>query len=43
MIVEDSIEDKILSLQESKQKVFSDVLNGVSNEKIDLRELVDML
>ena len=43
MIVEDSIEDKILSLQESKQKMFSDVLNGVSNEKIDLRELVDML
>ena len=43
MIVADSIEDKILSLQESKQKMFSDVLNGISNEKIDLRELVDML
>ena len=43
MIVADSIEDKIISLQESKQKMFSDVMNGISNDKIDLKELVDML
>lgn len=43
MIVSDSIEEKILNMQESKQKLFSDVLDGISNEKIDLREFVELL
>lgn len=43
MIVSDSIEEKILNLQKSKQKLFSEVLDGISNDKIDLRELVEML
>jgi len=43
MIVADSIEEKILNMQESKQKLFSDVLDGISNEKIDLREFVELL
>ena len=30
-------------MQESKQKLFSDVLDGISNEKIDLWEFVELL
>lgn len=43
MIVSDSVEEKILNLQESNQKLFSEVLNGITNDKIDLRELVELL
>ena len=43
MIVADSIEEKIICLQESKREVFSNVLNGISKDKIDLRDLVELL
>lgn len=43
MIVSETIEEKILNMQISKQQLFSDIMNGISTEKIDLQELIAML
>lgn len=43
MIASESIEEKILNMQFSKQQLFSDIMNGISAEKMDLRELIAML
>lgn len=43
MITSESIEEKILNMQISKQQLFSDIMNGISTEKIDLRELIAIL
>lgn len=43
MIASESIEEKILNMQASKQQLFSDIINGISTEKIDLRELIAVL
>lgn len=43
MVVADSIEEKILNMQESKRKLFADVFDGISNEKMDLKQLIELL
>lgn len=44
MIVTDSIEEKILSLQTDKKEVFESIFSGISEEKnIDLKEIIKLI
>ena len=44
MIVTDSIEEKILSLQTDKKETFESVFSGISKDKnIDLKEIIKLI
>lgn len=43
MIASDSIEEKILNLQNSKKEIFYNVMSGVSKDKVSIQELIKLL
>ena len=43
MIVTNSIEEKILNLQNSKKELFESVMNGIPYERLNMQELIELL